>query len=343
MGNTPGTQFGFMSLPRETRDEIYSYLLTSIYRIGSAPSLTRTDYSANKQLQPFTRYPLAREPRVSKLYPPAIQVPSDRTKILQVNSIIGAEAREVLYRYSTFVFVIGSISREPSALELEDIEAHKMRNIEVNVERWHDLLSAGKLLSFFAGNSIHPNRCVINLGYTMDLCHLSITMPYTVGHITMFKTVEVNIQDQDPYEPRDNTQGLEDHMKRQRLEAYKGLISTVSINLKSCALGYMKDGEYQMGYHPQNICRSKAIAQKGDLNGGNSGSTSSPGLGAKNDGSRVDFHSRKCLTQQAARGARSDQEELATETDWSESQASVDGNADGAMRQRRLCYDFGLE
>lgn len=159
MGNTTRIQIGFMSLPRETCDEIYAHLLTSSYWIDRAPSLIRSDLNDDRQKRSYTRYPFAWDVGSSPLNLHVIQMPSDRTAILQVNKTIAAEAGSVLYQSSTFVFNYGPVSFVPSAMELDNIEAKNMRNIEVDINLYKILggglylLSARKLLSFFAGNS----------------------------------------------------------------------------------------------------------------------------------------------------------------------------------------------
>lgn len=263
-----------MSLPRETRDEIYAHMLTLNYRIDQVPSGMRRDLSDDRQSRSFTRYPFAQNVRTSLLSPLAIQMPSDRTALLQVNKTIGAEAKEVLYKSSTFVFITNSISPRISAMGLDHIQAKDMRNIEVNVQCWQmdqsaRLVSARKLLSYFAGDSFIRNQCVINIRNIWSFDELSKGLPHTVDQLTTFKTVELNFHDLDPRELQTVFPRLEAEVKRLRLETYKHLSTKLSINLGPCVSGYEGDEIYRMRYHPQNFCQSKVIAEKDDLGGSN--------------------------------------------------------------------------
>lgn len=126
---------GLTSLPREVRDDIYTLLLKSTYRVAISPAMRHNAPG----LVPYNQktIPVHKE-TAAPLF--AFELPSRRTAILQVSKAIGEDAREELYRCSTFVFHIGIETGQVNPTFDHIYALQWMKNIEIRL----DLVTAMK-------------------------------------------------------------------------------------------------------------------------------------------------------------------------------------------------------
>ena len=200
MEDHSGTKANFMSLPRELRDQIYRHLVVSIYRVNTSPSMRyNRPLEADGAFNPKEAYYRATS---APLF--SFERPSDRIAILQVSRVVGEEAREELYRSSTFVFNIGS-SIGHSMIDFSHLGAlHMMQHIHIyaNLKATADsgpvvdfdaFDSSIKLLRHFAGNTIKRDTCIIHYLYQRPKDPLIPIMLSTLRSLTGFKNVELRV------------------------------------------------------------------------------------------------------------------------------------------------------
>ena len=102
MDDSSDKKTGFMSLPREIRDQVYHYLLKTTYRVDTSPTVRY-----NRRLEADGKYS-PQDQTTRATYKPlfVFEEPSNRLAILLVNKVIGEEAKEELYKSGTFLIKI---------------------------------------------------------------------------------------------------------------------------------------------------------------------------------------------------------------------------------------------
>lgn len=173
MSQVTKTAMDLMSLPRELRDQIYDNLLTATYR---APA------------------------------PYNIELPSSRLGILQTSSAVSQEALQVLYKQSTFLFIIDGpdSASEIHTMGLKAIELMEHFEIHISLARSAGYLirksnarlasrSASRLISTIANSDYKKKSCVIRMlhfgcKYVLD------TLATAVIRLTGLETVIFKLQ-----------------------------------------------------------------------------------------------------------------------------------------------------
>lgn len=196
---------GFMSIPRELRDQIYSYLLVSTFRVNTSPSMRYC-----QPLEPNGAYhepdPIY-ESTEAPLY--TFEMPSNRIAILQVNKAISEEAKETLYKHSTFVFDING-SEQSFKLKFDHLKAlDSMQRIGISLDLkqagqipgWNGLAAGVEtieavtcLLYHFVEYPVNRDTCIINILYDSSVQFLINDFWHILACPVAFRTVEFRIE-----------------------------------------------------------------------------------------------------------------------------------------------------
>lgn len=193
----------FTSLPREIRGQVYSHVLTSVYRVDTSPSLMYTQPLEKDRA--FAKKNLRYQPASTPSH--SFGRPSDRLGILRVNKAIGEEAREILYRNGAFVFhMLPLADLSLLAFDFTHLRAVEwMRDLELRLDirpRYptvarNAVSTADRLLLQLAVNKGARGICTIKIlhGMTCELPPLLLKgFPHSLHALTNFGTVEVRIE-----------------------------------------------------------------------------------------------------------------------------------------------------
>ena len=129
----PG-QADLLSMPREIRDKIYSYLLTSTYRVDTSPTFRYTQpLQPNGSIQAVWTSDCGETSEA--LY--TFEQSSNRLGILRVNRLIMEETIKILYERSVFVFEFDAsvYSAEVDFSSIKAIDSMKHIVIRVSEEK----------------------------------------------------------------------------------------------------------------------------------------------------------------------------------------------------------------
>ena len=246
-----------MSLPRELRDEVYKHLLTATYRIDTSPSARyvqalEADGAYNDHTSIYQATP---EPLFD------FEKPSDRLGILAVNEFIAEEAKEVLYKSSTYVFHIGSgtglTGRE--FLNLKAIES--MQNVEIYlafgpIARLDTksvptaLTTTLELLHILGGDQVNRNTCDIDILWAPDSIETLRLLSPALGRLSGFQHLKIKIQDASDYNRWKNPAGHK--------QAIQHLVESINPDLGPRLYGWTPSKTFIMKFQP------RISKQKGD-------------------------------------------------------------------------------
>ncbi|KAL9126825.1 MAG: hypothetical protein Q9175_007853 [Cornicularia normoerica] len=219
-----------LSLPRELRDHIYKYLLTTTFLVETRFA---RDISSSLPLRPHTRL-----------------------AILNVSRSTHEEAKRVLYKHGIFRFDAFSadapplheeIGNVPAVTLLQDITLHFDTGTAFSIgHNWMGVVrSATMLINHFAKLDPSARRTRIVVEVIAVFAAEAFLEPSktagdfkdALGHLAGFQTVEVKIG----------------HVKMKRLECmvplYKALDEKLAMTLGNGEGGY-EEGRFCLVYHP---------------------------------------------------------------------------------------------
>lgn len=248
----------FMSIPREIRDQIYSDILVSTYRVDKSPTGRRS-----LQLEPDDAYEKPSEATAEPLL--TFEEPSSNLSILRVNSTIGNEAKEVLYNSSTFIIAIGSTVRH-SSVYFTDLDALPlMKNIEIYVSmpaeihyksqgEEHRIQSVKNLLDQLTTDGTHRNSCILGILNVPLSDSLAKSMKNPLKSLTQFKEVELRIV-------HPNTSPRDSHLGPLVIElnTFKTLMHASCLHQQICNelgaadYGYDSKRMFRINWHPRGF------------------------------------------------------------------------------------------
>ena len=172
---------GFLSLPRELRDEIYAILFT-----------TRHSFLIEKGA------------KIQLLH--SSTIPINRAAIAQVNSSIAKEAKEVLYKCGTFTFYFRPFITPRLLPDDHPFALNVIQNIviDLNMAEAEKLSPCGTTSGFLSalellarlcgsGNETFRNRCSFGFHYHRNASFLLGALPHNLSPLVKFKTVEITI------------------------------------------------------------------------------------------------------------------------------------------------------
>ena len=250
MASFPAPPKGFMSLPRELRDQIYSCLLVSKYQVDISPTMRYGQpLEANGSYSAYT-------PEFSAISEPlfTFEKPSNCVAILLVNKAISQEAKEEFYKHSTFVFRIGS-SIGPCSIDFRHIKAmHWMQRIEIIVdlqeatknsyeEEKAAVDSAHRLLLELHSSRIKRRSCVVEVRYTSGIVRVMLRLLQVLTSPS-YKDFELRIAH--PFSPNP----LLRHVVDSQNDFLLWLDQHIEPHLGPGECGYDENRVFVMKYHP---------------------------------------------------------------------------------------------
>ena len=191
----PTSDFPFLSLPRELRDQIYKHLLTATYKhfLPNTKGFQKSLSFGSRALK---------EPQSSRSHP----YPYPRLAILLVSKSIHEEAKYILHKHATFVFNnLRSINSLPLAF-LKDMKLIQNVVIELTAgypywDHQSELHAAIDLVNHFSlrlDSSPPRASCVVKCLFDADaFVHLMSSrngdFQLALAGLTGFRTVELEV------------------------------------------------------------------------------------------------------------------------------------------------------